>query len=93
MLMVEKGEFKKRMFALGSGSLTSFEISFNLQQTDRDPEWASKGELTRNYQSVKWQQKETVLAILDEAKKNIDSAKTYEELKMKIKRWFGETEK
>ena len=68
--MGDEGELKKRMFGIGTGSLTSFEISYNLKQCDKDPEWAKRGRKTKNYQSIKWQRKDQAYEIIDEAKKD-----------------------
>ena len=65
-----QGELYKKMFGLGTGSLTSFEIAFNLKQADANPKWAEKGLKTRNYQSVKWNREENVKEVLEEAKKD-----------------------
>jgi len=45
------GELEKRLLGLGTGSLTSFEIAFNLKQADMNPEWAKKEVGTRRKHS------------------------------------------
>jgi len=51
-----------------------------------------EGELLKRIIERKWivQDATDILKDIDEAKKALDSAKTYEELKSTIKRWFGE---
>ena len=66
-----EGELYKQLYRVGSGALTSFQITQNMISTWKDPNWAQKGTMTRNFDKVKWQRPEYAKEVLDLAKAEI----------------------